>query len=44
MLSRMVKRGLLTTNPAFLFNRWASTKAQQHTVLVVLYEGLILNY
>jgi hypothetical protein len=40
MLSNILKKGLLSTNPAIFLPRYASTSGQ-HTVLVVLYEGLI---
>jgi len=43
MLSSIVKKGLLSTNSSILFSRYASTSGGQHTVLVVLYEGLILK-
>jgi hypothetical protein len=42
MLSNILKRGLFHTNPAIFLPRYASTSGQQ-TVLVVLYEGLIIN-
>ncbi|CAF5011722.1 unnamed protein product, partial [Rotaria sp. Silwood1] len=38
MLSNILKRGLLSTNPWTSVLRYASTSGQ-HTVLVVLYEG-----
>jgi len=40
MLSNILKKGLLSTNPSIYLPRYASTSGQQ-TVLVVLYEGLI---
>jgi hypothetical protein len=42
MLGNILKRGLFHTNPAIFLPRYASTSGQQ-TVLVVLYEGLIIN-
>ncbi|CAF3176497.1 unnamed protein product [Rotaria sp. Silwood2] len=38
MLSNILKKGLLSTNPLTSISRYASTNGQ-HTVLVVLYEG-----
>jgi hypothetical protein len=42
MLSNILKKGFLSSNPSTLISRYASTSGQQ-TVLVVLYEGLIVN-
>ena len=39
MLSHLLKRGIRTANPSVFLSRYASTN-EQHTVLVVLYEGM----
>jgi hypothetical protein len=41
MLSNILRKGLLSTNPSTFISRYASTSGQQ-TVLVVLYEGSII--
>jgi hypothetical protein len=41
MLSHLFKKGLLSANSSTVLSRYASTSGQQ-TVLVVLYEGLIV--
>lgn len=40
MLNHLLKQGIRTANPLVVLSRYASTN-EQHTVLVVLYEGLI---
>lgn len=40
MLSNILKKGFSIKNPSLFLSRYASTNGQ-HTVLVVLYEGLI---
>lgn len=42
MLSHLLKRGIRTANPSVFLSRYASTN-EQHTVLVVLYEGMMID-
>lgn len=42
MLSNILRKGLLCNNPFTVLPRYASTGGGQETILLVLYEGLML--